>query len=83
MTDKNDVVIELGDIDEGAMGKWPPLLVKITWAVLIVGAIVGYAVFLLVEGATGEDVGALIWAISFSVAIALMSIRQTILGERL
>lgn len=83
MADNRDVVIELGDIDEAAVGKWPPLLVKITWAVLVVGAVVGYAVFLLVDGATGEDVGALIWAISFSAAIALMSIRQTILAERL
>lgn len=83
MTNNKDVVIELGDIDEGAVGKWPPLLVKITWAVLVVGAVVGYAVFLLVDGATGENVGALIWALSFAASIASMSIRQTILAERL
>lgn len=81
MPSSNHVVIQSGDIDDGVVNKWAPLLVKLTWAFLAIGAVVGYAVWLLVDGTTGEDVGALIWVLSFSAAVALMSIRQTLLAE--
>lgn len=69
---------EVGEKEE----QWSSVLVKVTWAVIIVGAIVGGILWLAVDGATGEDVGALAWVISFTAAIALMSIRQMILAER-
>lgn len=57
-------------------------LVTATWAVLVVGVIVGGILWVTVDGATGEDLGALAWVISFSTAIAVMSIRQIVLAER-
>lgn len=57
-------------------------LVKTTWAIIVVGAIVGGILWVTINGATGADLGALAWAISFSAAIAVMSIRQIILAER-
>lgn len=82
MASRRQVVIQSGDVDDGVVNKWAPLLVRLTWAAIGVGVVVGYAVWLLVEGTTGEDLGALIWVMSFSAAVALMSIRQTLLAER-
>ncbi len=82
MDSSKDVGIQSMDIDDGVVDKWAPKLVKLTWAVIAVGVVVGYVVWLAVDGSTGEDVGALIWVASFSAAIALMSIRQTLLAER-
>ena len=50
--------------------------------VIVLGAIVGGILWVAVDGATGEDLGALTWALSFTGAIALFSIRQMILAER-
>ncbi|USQ74845.1 hypothetical protein [Ornithinimicrobium cryptoxanthini] len=69
------------EVDDEVVNKWAPQLVKLSWAVIAIGVVVGYAVWLLVDGTTGEDVGALIWVLSFSGSVALMSIRQTLLAE--
>lgn len=68
-------------VDEQAT-RWSSILVKATWAVLVLGVIVGAILWVAVDGATGEDLGALAWVVTFSGAIALMSIRQLILAER-
>lgn len=82
-TSSTGVSIQSPEIDDGVVDRWAPRLVKLSWAVIAVGVVVGYAVWLLVDGTTGEDVGALIWVLSFSAAIALTSIRQTLLAERI
>lgn len=68
-------------IDETAM-RWSSVLVKATWAVIVVGVIVGVILWVAVDGATGEDLGALTWSMTFAAAIAVMSIRQMLLAER-
>ena len=62
--------------------RWAALLVNATWVVIVLGAIVGGILWVAVDGATGEDLGALMWVLSFTGAIALFSIRQMILAER-
>lgn len=62
--------------------RWASLLVNATWAIIVVGVIVGVILWVAVDGATGEDLGALTWAITFTAAIAVMSVRQLILAER-
>ncbi len=68
-------------IDEKSL-RWSSLLVKATWGVLLVGIVLGGILWVAIDGVTGEDLGALAWVITFSGAIALMSIRQMILAER-
>ena len=62
--------------------RWAALLVNATWVVIVVGAVLGGILWVAVDGATGEDLGALTWALSFTGAIALFSIRQMSLAER-
>ncbi len=62
--------------------RWSSLLIKVTWAVLVLGVILGGILWVVLDGATGEDIGALTWVITFTAAIALMSVRQMILAER-
>lgn len=81
MTTQESVVAERVDIDEQTL-KHASLLVKVTWVVLIVGLILGAIVFWGVGEALGQDIGALIWIASFAGAVALISIRQLLLGER-
>ncbi|GAA1741263.1 hypothetical protein SAMN06265174_103266 [Dietzia kunjamensis subsp. schimae] len=69
------------EIEQKAM-QWSSTLAKATWAIIVVGVIVGGILWVTIDGATGQDVGALAWVISFSAAIAVMSIRQIILAER-
>lgn len=68
-------------IDEKS-ARWSSLLVKVAWAVIAVGIVVGGILWVTIDGATGEDLGALAWVMSFTAAIAVMSIRQMILAER-
>lgn len=81
MSDRVDSGAFATDIDEKSR-RWSSTLVKATWAVIVVGVIVGGILWVTIDGATGEDLGALAWVISFSAAIAVMSIRQIILAER-
>lgn len=81
MSDRVDSGAFATDIDEKSR-QWSSILVKAAWAVIVVGAIVGGILWVTIDGATGEDLGALAWVISFSGAIAVMSIRQIILAER-
>lgn len=83
MSSNRDTSIHTMEVSDSTVDKWAPLLVKISWAVIAIGLVVGYAIWLLVDGTTGEDIGALIWVIAFSGAVALMSIRQTLLAERI
>lgn len=69
------------DID-GKATRWSSALVRATWAIIAVGVVVGGILWVTIDGATGEDLGALAWVISFTAAIAVMSIRQLILAER-
>lgn len=73
-------VVHVG-IDERE-AKTASLLVKLTFAVVIVCLIIGAAIFWGVGDALGQDIGALTWVIGFAGAVALMSIRQLILAER-
>lgn len=81
MSNQVDGGVFTTDIDEKAT-RWSSILAKATWAVLVVGVVVGGILWVAIDGVTGEDFGALAWVITFSAAIALMSIRQMILAER-
>lgn len=69
------------DIDEKTK-RWSSLLVRATWAVLAIGVVIGGILWVAIDGVLGEDLGALAWVVTFSAAIALISIRQMILAER-
>lgn len=71
----------IAEIDERST-RWSSLLIKVSWAIIAVGIIVGGILWVTVDGSTGEDLGALAWVMSFAAAIAAMSIRQMILAER-
>lgn len=81
MSDRIDSGAFATDIDEKSK-RWSSILVRATWAVIIVGVILGGILWVTIDGATGQDLGALAWVISFTGAIAVMSIRQIILAER-
>lgn len=81
MSDRVDGGVFTTEIDEKSR-RWSSILVKATWAVIVVGVIVGAILWVTIDGATGQDLGALAWVMSFSAAIAVMSIRQMILAER-
>ncbi|WIM67482.1 hypothetical protein QP027_10315 [Corynebacterium breve] len=82
MTTTQDFSAWAPESDETAPGKWPGLLSKLTLALLAVGSIVGYIIWLLADSYVGEDIAVLTWVIAFAGSIALMSIRQTILAEK-
>lgn len=70
------------DLEDVAAYKWASLISKIVWAVLAVGIIVGIIFWVTATGDTGQDLGALSWCLTGGICIALLSVRQGILGER-
>lgn len=77
------------DISDDTVSKWSALIVKIVWAVLIVGVIVGLILWYTVGGTVGnspenelgKDLGAMVWTMTGALMVALMSIRQMLLAE--
>ncbi|PFG27226.1 hypothetical protein [Corynebacterium renale] len=67
---------------EPKIAKWADLCIKQTFVVIIAGIILGAILWVAVDGATGEDLGALVWVLAGGGAIALISIRQALLEER-
>lgn len=63
--------------------KWADLCAKLSLVVIALGAVVGAIIWVAVDGALGEDLGALTWVAGGSGAIALISIRQALLAERI
>lgn len=72
---------EFGEID-AKTAKWADWCIKLTFFVIIAGAILGGILWVAVDGATGEDLGALVWVLAGGGSIALISIRQALLEER-
>ncbi|STC68984.1 hypothetical protein [Corynebacterium pilosum] len=74
--------LEPFEFREETIAKWSPLLVKLTWAAIIIGAIVGMIFFWGVGDVFGQDVGTLVWVLTMGLATALMFLRQLMLAER-
>lgn len=87
MTNLNSLTGLPPEIGENTAKKWGSLLAKITWVVVIIGAVGGLVIWFLAGGSTpkeiefGKDIAALTWCVSFGAALALMSIRQILLVE--
>ena len=69
-------------ISPATSDRWAPILLNLTWAVIVIGAIAGGILWIIADGAKGEDIAALTWIIGMAAAIAAMSIRQILLQER-
>lgn len=67
------------ELDDGRVNRWATLLVRVLFAVLVVGLIVSVILWIVVK----PDVGALVLAVVFAVAAGLMIIRQALLAERI
>ncbi|WP_092258087.1 hypothetical protein [Corynebacterium cystitidis] len=67
---------------EETIAKWSPLLVKLTWAAIIIGTIVGMIFFWIVGDVFGQDMGTLVWVLTMGLVTALMFLRQLMLAER-
>lgn len=66
----------LSDEGTATASRRPSLLVTLTVAVFIVGAIVAAVIWILATGSTGEDIAILTVCITFTLMIALMSVRE-------
>ncbi|KMY24030.1 hypothetical protein SAMN05421878_101108 [Actinobaculum suis] len=82
MDEKLDTTGLPRDLSDAVAYRWAALLAKITWAVLIIGIAIGVVFWVTASGDFGQDLGALSWCLTGAICVALMSVRQGILGER-
>lgn len=57
-------------------------LTKITIFTLIIGVILGLIIWFISSSSVGEDIAALIWCITFTISVAVMSIKEMLLSNK-